>query len=357
MSVLKGLQDLLLKMGGTPVSGDNTDELVRKIAAAYDPATQELPSITSLDKGKYLHTNNDTGALEWAEVSGGGGGVYRIVPTTRLSGMDASWAENPDSIATYFLINETLEEIIAMYNSGVSLEFVVPVDFDYDEGSSDYNKDTYILPLDDVYYRHNDASNNPFTFIFRNSYVGRLPNWPNTDDSESYEASGKAVFLYDFEVDVSRQDMIVDGTTYHTLLNITKKQAVKHDPDAMSGSSVKVVKADVYEDSDTNELYLELGPDDQGNYMTVGNLLDAMSGVGTPNFIPQVIMLVFEYYGGNYTEYFSTRLSHCDGGTPPLFEISDEFSFCNNYKWLEPRDIDDPMYSSKLYFVDAPTPI
>ena len=54
MSVLKGLQDLLLKMGGTPVSGDNTDELVRKIAAAYDPATQELPSITSLDKGRIL---------------------------------------------------------------------------------------------------------------------------------------------------------------------------------------------------------------------------------------------------------------------------------------------------------------
>ena len=75
MSVLKGLQDLLLKMGGTPSSGDNTDELVRKIAKAYDPATQELPSVTSSDKNKYLHTNSLTGALEWDEIESGGSDI------------------------------------------------------------------------------------------------------------------------------------------------------------------------------------------------------------------------------------------------------------------------------------------
>ena len=58
MSVLKGLQDLLLKMGGTPVSGDNTDELVRKIAAAYDPSSGGgLPQYADSDAGKVLSLN------------------------------------------------------------------------------------------------------------------------------------------------------------------------------------------------------------------------------------------------------------------------------------------------------------
>ena len=67
MSVLKGLQDLLLKMGGTPSSGDNTDELVRKIAKAYDPSSQGLPPVGT-QRDKFLHINAETGAIEWVSV-------------------------------------------------------------------------------------------------------------------------------------------------------------------------------------------------------------------------------------------------------------------------------------------------
>ena len=56
MSVLKGLQNLLIKMGGTPVSGDNTDETVQKIADAYDPngGGSSLPEYTNDDINKCL---------------------------------------------------------------------------------------------------------------------------------------------------------------------------------------------------------------------------------------------------------------------------------------------------------------
>ena len=37
MSLVSALSKLLVKMGGTPASGDNSDELVEKIANAYDP--------------------------------------------------------------------------------------------------------------------------------------------------------------------------------------------------------------------------------------------------------------------------------------------------------------------------------
>ena len=69
MSIVSALSKLLVKMGGTPATGDNTDELVDKIATVYDPATQELPSVTASDVGKYLHVNDTTSALEWDDVS------------------------------------------------------------------------------------------------------------------------------------------------------------------------------------------------------------------------------------------------------------------------------------------------
>lgn len=53
MSVLSELQKLLTKMGGTPQSGDNTDETVRKITAAYSGGSG-LPSYENADINKVL---------------------------------------------------------------------------------------------------------------------------------------------------------------------------------------------------------------------------------------------------------------------------------------------------------------
>ena len=52
MSVLSELQKLLTKMGGTPQSGDNTDETVRKITAAYSGGG--LPPYENEDINKVL---------------------------------------------------------------------------------------------------------------------------------------------------------------------------------------------------------------------------------------------------------------------------------------------------------------
>ena len=82
MSVLKGLQNLLIKMGGTPASGDNTDETVRKIAEAYNP-------------------------------SSGGGGVL-VVHVERTATEESE---------TYTL-DKTWQELANALNSGKSLSFV-----------------------------------------------------------------------------------------------------------------------------------------------------------------------------------------------------------------------------------------
>ena len=58
-------------------------------AAVNETAPQtpnELPDVGSSDKGKYLHTNESTGALEWSEGGGSGGviTVHKVADGTRL---------------------------------------------------------------------------------------------------------------------------------------------------------------------------------------------------------------------------------------------------------------------------------
>lgn len=40
MSLVSALSKLLVKMGGTPATGDNSDELVEKIANVYNPSSE-----------------------------------------------------------------------------------------------------------------------------------------------------------------------------------------------------------------------------------------------------------------------------------------------------------------------------
>lgn len=53
-----------------------------------------VPAVEDADKGKYLHANESTGDLEWAE-GGSGGGVLVVTDTTegQTSTLDKTWAE------------------------------------------------------------------------------------------------------------------------------------------------------------------------------------------------------------------------------------------------------------------------
>lgn len=56
-----------------------------------------VPAVEDADKGKYLHANESTGALEWAE-GGSGGGV--LVVTDTEGTLDKTWQEIHDAFVT-----------------------------------------------------------------------------------------------------------------------------------------------------------------------------------------------------------------------------------------------------------------
>lgn len=57
-----------------------------------------VPPVEDADKGKYLHANESTGDLEWAE-GGSGGGVLVVTVTTsgETKTMDKTWQEIADA--------------------------------------------------------------------------------------------------------------------------------------------------------------------------------------------------------------------------------------------------------------------
>lgn len=131
-------------MGGTPATGDNTDELVDKIATVYDPATSELPDVTSSDKNKYLHTNNSTGDLEWAEASGG---VFPIT-VTRVNNKLTS--------------DKEIQEIREAISAGLE-PFVISVD-------------SLLYPNENRIFQYADISDSGFTtyFVRPHAYGGNI---------------------------------------------------------------------------------------------------------------------------------------------------------------------------------------
>jgi hypothetical protein len=82
------LQKFLAAIAGdavapTPIT--NQEKLLFNIAEEMKAASaSDLPDIGSSDKNKYLHTNESTGALEWAN-GGSGGGVEEIIYYLKLA--------------------------------------------------------------------------------------------------------------------------------------------------------------------------------------------------------------------------------------------------------------------------------
>ena len=83
MKITSRLGVLLAKIAGNeatlehmvpPWATHAEEELMLEIADRVDGLeSASVPEVASTDKGKYLHANESTGALEWAEASGGGG--------------------------------------------------------------------------------------------------------------------------------------------------------------------------------------------------------------------------------------------------------------------------------------------
>lgn len=93
------------------VSGTSNNDIVRvmveplvvKTTDAFRAAVKkdtpetpnELPAVAAADKGKFLHTNESTGALEWAE-GGSGGGVLVVHDVDGT--LDKTWKEIRDAM-------------------------------------------------------------------------------------------------------------------------------------------------------------------------------------------------------------------------------------------------------------------
>ena len=90
MSLVSALSKLLVKMGGTPTSGDNSDELVNKIAEAYTPSTPISQYVVNLETNEgaltadqmagviydHLHSSY-TGPVIF--VAGNGSSIFNLV--------------------------------------------------------------------------------------------------------------------------------------------------------------------------------------------------------------------------------------------------------------------------------------
>ena len=68
------------------------------LAAIYDALGETVPAVESTDKGKFLHANESTGALEWAEGGSGGGGVLVASMNLETMTLNKTWQEIHDAV-------------------------------------------------------------------------------------------------------------------------------------------------------------------------------------------------------------------------------------------------------------------
>lgn len=95
------------------------DEFTASAADAYPAASSvsdntdsELPAVGANDKNKFLHTNESTGALEWAK-GGSGGGVLVVTDTNGT--LDKTWQEIHDAMLVgYVVIDDGTNSLCAI---------------------------------------------------------------------------------------------------------------------------------------------------------------------------------------------------------------------------------------------------
>ena len=77
-----------------PLEVKTTDAFRAAVKKDAPETPNELPAVAAADKGKYLHANESTGDLEWAE-GGSGGGVLVVTDTDGT--LDKTWQEIYDA--------------------------------------------------------------------------------------------------------------------------------------------------------------------------------------------------------------------------------------------------------------------
>ena len=118
------LSEAKLSSGTYTFTFASGDKFTASSAYAYpaassvsDKTDSELPAVEAADKGKFLHANESTGALEWAEGGSGGGALV----------VNGTWNE----AGTECVLDKTYKEI---YDADLAIW----------KNADSENKDTYI---------------------------------------------------------------------------------------------------------------------------------------------------------------------------------------------------------------------
>ena len=97
-----------------PLEVKTTDAFRAAVKKDAPETPNELPAVAAADKGKYLHTNESTGDLEWAE-GGSGGGVLVVTDTDGT--LDKTWQEIADAdLAVVIVASESKTSHLPVYN-------------------------------------------------------------------------------------------------------------------------------------------------------------------------------------------------------------------------------------------------
>ncbi len=99
-----------------PLEVKTTDAFRAAVKKDAPETPNELPAVASSDKGKFLHTNESTGALEWAE--GGSGGGVLVVHDVEGT-LDKTWQEIADAEGAIIAVQN---------NSRKTMYFVTAID-------------------------------------------------------------------------------------------------------------------------------------------------------------------------------------------------------------------------------------
>ena len=141
-----------------------------------------LPTVSSSDKDKYLHTNSSTGALEWSSVASGGGTTVVANPT--LAGTEDSLTGLQVGDTKYSVPN-----IMWLTQSGPKLTLNKTWQEIYDalvEGALIYVKETYdyYVGLLQITNAMNDTSSNQLSVssAYYSWYADTVDDYPSQND-------------------------------------------------------------------------------------------------------------------------------------------------------------------------------
>lgn len=109
------LQDLGGGSGSAlpPVTSDDNGDVLTVVGGVWAKADAPVPAVETTDKGKYLHTNAETGDLEWSEASGG----------TEFFIVTIDVELNTSSVVQSSVADKTFDEITGKMDEGVPVLF------------------------------------------------------------------------------------------------------------------------------------------------------------------------------------------------------------------------------------------